>query len=70
MWVWGMLLAACVQEQSGFGDKGGFPPLSPAGNATEAPPGGEPFKCGVEYVRRVVNDGGCLSEGLLIKNVC
>uniref|UniRef100_A0A3Q2V1F5 CCHC-type domain-containing protein n=1 Tax=Haplochromis burtoni TaxID=8153 RepID=A0A3Q2V1F5_HAPBU len=28
----------------GFGDRGGSPPLSPAGNAAEAPPTGEPLK--------------------------
>lgn len=44
------------------------PSLSPAGNAADPPPGGEPLKCAVEYVRGVVNDFGFLSEGLLTKN--
>ena len=63
------VLAARVEEQSSFGDKGGYPPLSPAGKAAEALPGGQPLKAGVEYVRAVV-DFGCLSEGLLAKNAC
>lgn len=37
----------------------GGSPLSPAGNAAEMLPEGEPFKCRVEYVRRAVDDFGC-----------
>ena len=65
-----MFLSAGVKKQSGFGDKGGSPPLSPAGNAAEASPRGEELKCGVKNVRGVVDDFSCLSEGLLTENLC
>lgn len=70
MWVWGIVLVAGVKKQSGCGDKGGSPSLCAAGNTAEAPTRGEPLKCRVEYVRGVTNDFGCLSEGLLVKNMC
>ncbi|XP_065326267.1 butyrophilin subfamily 1 member A1-like [Pelmatolapia mariae] len=65
-----MFLSAGVEKQSGFGDKGGSPPLSPAGNAVEASPRGEPLKCGVKNVRGVIDDFGCLSKDLLAENMC
>ena len=62
-------LTVRVEEQSGFGDKGCSPPLSPTGGAAEASSGGEPFKCGVEDVGGVVDHLACLSEGLLAVDV-
>lgn len=70
MWVFGIELSTEIKEQNGFGDKSGSSPLSPAGNAAEAPPRGSPLKCGVEYVWSVTDDCGCLSESLLAENRC
>ena len=61
-----MVLAARLKEQSSLGDKGGSPSLSPAGNAAEAPPRGEPLKCKVECVSGNVDGFRCLSA----KNAC